>query len=251
MRDFKVNRLMDRVQLYKEAMVTEVEYDFSKNLPFKKVGETVRIRSLDGEIKNGILEKRTNEKVILRTEQGLYSFHMDEIDALSLFQIHSDFRKEVCEWKAALNTYAFFIQEDGVLELLESPHITSSEKIRIGDPDAMFELAESYRLTGEVRKAFFLYGFLAKEGDSDAELQIGLMYLDGNPIGSNFALSENLIQQAAEAGNERAGELLNEWREMATDNGSNLSACRHAGNSATINESRSLSNLHKFKTLQP
>ncbi len=68
-----------------------------------------------------------------------------------------------------------------------------------------FELHEE----GELEAAYEAFQDLAEAGDVEAKVQLGWMYLEGHASEPDMERAAELWERAAEAGHERAGELLN------------------------------------------
>jgi soluble lytic murein transglycosylase-like protein len=81
-----------------------------------------------------------------------------------------------------------------------------------GNVKALMILAEKYKLgedvTRDIQKSNALYCKAAALGDTDALLELGLIYASGREMMRNEGVGALLINKAAELGNERAKEIL-------------------------------------------
>ncbi|MFP4649160.1 MAG: hypothetical protein ACLFMS_08215 [Halorhodospira sp.] len=74
-------------------------------------------------------------------------------------------------------------------------------------PEALVEAHERHE-AGDLEAAHEAFAELAEEGNTEAKVQLGWMYLEGHATEPDMARAAELWQEAADAGHERAEQLL-------------------------------------------
>ncbi|MBK1729431.1 sel1 repeat family protein [Halorhodospira halophila] len=85
----------------------------------------------------------------------------------------------------------------------------SDEDEELSEADQALNKAFELHEEGDLDAAYDAFQDLADQGDAEAKVQLGWMYLEGHTMDPDMERTAELWERAAEAGHERAGQLLN------------------------------------------
>jgi hypothetical protein len=174
-----------------EIRVRTLRKSYWESIPEESVGSDTQFRNQSGVLIEGFIQSLEGDEMRVQNKEEVRSINLNLLHAATRFRFDPAFRRKVILLEARLKTFL----EVSPAYRMEELDLTEAERLRTGDPDRLFAYAE----TTDPQTAFFLYGFLSREGRVDAKRELALMYLRGTAVNQNRAVFETMIEEAAKA----------------------------------------------------
>jgi hypothetical protein len=217
----------------KDFHLESLNKTYDSTSPVISIGDKVEIRLSSGLMLIGNLISRSEEGLNIETYSGLKGYQYSEFDAVTKFKGFPDFREKIINIEASHLAHLDTVKDFNLNKLDLESNLSHEDLIQLGHTEALLTSADQKLESGDNLTAFYLYGFLAKQGNNIAKRQLGLMYLSGKGAGVNPAVGKMLLQQAADSGDIQASEYIARIDQVIAEN-----ARQHAEQVKTVEDAR-------------
>jgi len=211
-REAKYNDFRRDLQVATLEAVKRLEQENAETYPRIQIGDTAVIRTRGGLQIEGRLQYIVKGDVMIATSTGSRTFKADDLDAFTRLRLDGGFRTQIIGAEAAYESFYNLSQQYDLERFDLEGTLPEAERADMGQPGPLLAQAERAVEEGRGPEAFHLNRILAEYGHASAKRNLALMYFQGEVIERDIRQGEALLMDAAEQGDDKAVELLAEWR---------------------------------------